>query len=284
MTETNTLPKIKSLVPWFGGNRMLAEHVGNQLGPLEWVGIPFFGSGPELLHIRARSVVANDLHRHVINLARAINCPMTRPHLLRALKATLFHPDELGDAQKWCKEHQPHPGAPDLHAAYCYFISQWMGRSGKAGTKGEFNGAIPVRWSASGGGSAVRFQSAVRSISAWGQALRRVEFVTLDAIEFLDKCVDNERHGVYCDPPFPDAGEEYKHAIDEAYHRKLAIKLTSFEATRVVCRFYDHPLIRELYREDDIRAWSWLRLKGRKGTNEEAPEVLIVNGPLRATS
>jgi hypothetical protein len=44
--------------------------------------------------------------------------------------------------------------------------------------------------------------------------------------------------------------------------------------TRVVCRFYDHPLIRELYGAD---RWTWLQLDGRTQANYGAPEVLLVS-------
>jgi hypothetical protein len=48
---------------------------------------------------------------------------------------------------------------------------------------------------------------------------------------------------------------------------------------RVVCRFYDHPLVRELYPE---QRWTWRHLAGgRKQTNGDAPEVLLLNGPSR---
>jgi len=62
-------------------------------------------------------------------------------------------------------------------------------------------------------------------------------------------------------------------------HRRLADKLATFTTARVVCRFYDHPLVRELYPE---QRWTWRHLAGgRKQTNGDAPEVLLLNGPSR---
>jgi hypothetical protein len=61
----------------------------------------------------------------------------------------------------------------------------------------------------------------------------------------------------------------------------LAGVLASFERARVVCRFYDHPLIRELYPRE--LGWVWRRFTGRKQSNAQAPEVLILNGPSRET-
>jgi hypothetical protein len=47
----------------------------------------------------------------------------------------------------------------------------------------------------------------------------------------------------------------------------------------VVCRFYDHPLIHEIYPEG---RWTWRRLVGRKQSNAEASELLVINGPSQA--
>ncbi len=78
-----------------------------------------------------------------------------------------------------------------------------------------------------------------------------------------------------CDPPFPGPGDSYKHTFDEKKHRAMAGRLTAFQNCKVLLRYYDHPLIREIYPED---RWEWTHLKGRKSTNEEAPEVLICKG------
>jgi len=151
-----------------------------------------------------------------------------------------------------------------------------MNRSAKAGTDGEFSGGLPVRWNANGGDSNTRYRSAIESLEAFEIAFRRCNFVCLDVFEFLDGAKDTTGNGLYLDPPFPGPGDGYKHKFPEAQHRELAARLAAFRQTRVVCRFYDHPLIRELYPEG---AWTWRRLKGRKQLNEEVSEVLIINGP-----
>jgi site-specific DNA-adenine methylase len=95
--------------------------------------------------------------------------------------------------------------------------------------------------------------------------------------EFLVRCEDSPGHGIYCDPPFPGPGDRYKHQFSEDSHRMLAQKLATFTKTRVVCRFYDHPLIRELYPEE---RWTWVRLKGRdQANNGDKQELLLINGP-----
>lgn len=150
--------------------------------------------------------------------------------------------------------------------------------------------------------------------------MRRCEFVRMDAFEFLEKCKDTRETGIYVDAPWPDDGDRYKHKFSEGDQRRLAAKLARFERARVVIRFGDHPLIRELYPEHYERldcgrgdglvceptvceiqqgiipsagrscgprrplgnGWTWIPVKGRTQTNEAKREVLIVNGPSRA--
>jgi len=273
---------ITALAPWFGAARLISRHVGDELAGCRWVGVPFAGGMTELLYIDAPTIVVSDIHRHVINLARCVQDERLRPDLIRRLARLPFHPDCLSEAQERCKlwESSPSSERPCLSAATDYFVCCWMGRSGKAGIDDEFNGGLSIRWNANGGDSNTRYRSAIRSLVHWGRVMRRCNFSVMDCFDFIDRCEDADGHAIYCDPPFPEAGRRYRHnAGDTAeveWHTRLWIKLARFFRTRVVCRFYDHPLIRELYPEPE---WKWRRLKGRKQSNAEAPEVLVINGP-----
>ena len=271
--------KTKAIAHWFGSNRMLAEHVGEALNGCTWVGVPFSGGMSELVSIKARTIVVNDLHRHVINLARVIAIPSARRELKRRLDNVLFHDEELAEAQRICRSQSPSPGLPpDVPLAEAYFKAVWMNRANKAGIDDEFNGRLCVRWNASGGDSAVRFRSAVKSLSAWREIMRRCTFTCRDAFEWLPEVKDAAGHGLYCDPPFLGAGRRYRHnagktdADETAWHTRLRDALGRFTKTLVVCRFYDHPLIRELYGD-----WTWTTLKGRDQVNNAKPEVLVTN-------
>jgi hypothetical protein len=57
------------------------------------------------------------------------------------------------------------------------------------------------------------------------------------------------------------------------------MRLAEFTRARVVCRFYDHPLIRELY---PTGQWTWHEFSGRKQSNAAAPEVLLTNDKQRS--
>ena len=263
--------KITALAPWKGSNRMLAHEVGKALSGCSWVGIPFAGGMSELLHVKASTVLVNDAHRDVINLAQIVANEAACDWLIQEASAAPFHPDVLATAQERCLG-SPCPIGGDAKRALYYFITCWMGRSGIAGTDAEFKGNLPIRWSATGGDSNTRYRSAVESLRAWRKILQRCNFSCLDCFEFLAKCQDKPGHAIYADPPWPEDGDDYRHKFTEAHQRRLAAVLTEFQEARVVVRYGDHALIRELYPE---ALWTWDLLTGRTQSNGEKNEVLL---------
>ncbi len=270
--------RINALAQWFGGNRMLAESVGRALGRLRWCGVPFAGGCPQLPQILTTAGVANDLHRHVINLARVVRDDGLVEQLVRRLDSVLFHPDELAEAQRRCHEREEHgrvSDTPDVAWAADYYAACWMGRGGHAGKRGEFNQTLSLRWTSSGGDSAVRFRSAIRSLRDWHNALRTWSFTCIDAFDFINKVRDADGHGLYVDAPWPDVGDGYRHPFTREQQVRLAEALARFTRTRVVVRYGDHPLIRDLYPSP---RWTWLSQTSRNQRNGATAEVLIVNG------
>ena len=272
---------VSAIAPWFGSNRTLGHEVGALLAGSTWVGIPFAGGLSEVPHIAARTIAVNDLHKALITLARVAADERLGPILYRRLRRHAFHPDELLKGQDACRsietllENESDLDDDDavLTFAEHYFVTVWMARSGAAGTDDEFSASLSLRWNATGGDSARRYQNAIHSLNAWRRTLRRATFSTLDVFEFLDKCKDEPKHAIYCDQPFPGPGEKYKHKFTEAQTVELSKRLVKFSAARIVCRFYDHPLIEQCYPES---TWSWNRYSGRKQTNDTADEVLLV--------
>lgn len=271
MSKTTT-----ALAPWYGSNRMLGSEVGLELGKLDWVGIPFAGGMSELLHIKARGMLVNDLHRDVINLARVVKDDEFFKWFVDEAADAPFHPDVLANAQAELREWGKPPGIHyiDAQRALKYFICCWMGRSALPGTGAEYHGNLAVRYTASGGGSNVRYRSAIDSLTAFHTVLQAAEFTVEDFSEFLEKCHDRAGHGIYVDAPWPDDGDGYQHRFTVNDHHELAGMLQRFKLTRVVVRFGDHPLIRELY-----SGWNWRMLTSRTQANGAKAEALILNGP-----
>lgn len=276
-------PVIGTIAPWFGSNRMLAKIVAEEVGRVDWCGVPFAGGMSEVLTIQSREFLVNDLHRDVINLAKTLKVRELAEQLKIECDKTIFHPDDLDTARAVCLASECPKGPPVYDRAKAYFVAVWLGHSAKAGTDDEFNGGLSKRYTASGGGSNVRFRSAADSIMAFHQTMRRCEFTIEDFREFFANCHDRgdaskkeDRHAIYIDAPFMKAGDRYKHKFAERDHRELFAAVQHFRHCRVVIRYYDHPLIRELYSNS---RWRWRFLKGRdQANNDDKAEVLIVNG------
>lgn len=263
--------KTARLLPWFGSNTENAPQVGRALAGCRFVAIPFAGGMAEVPWIEAKQILCNDLHRHLINLCRVIQHDQHRAWLIQQADAEPYHPDVLAQSQQLCTERAIR-GQYDPAAALWYFVCCWMGRGGKAGTDGELKGQLPIRWNANGGGSNQRYRTAIEALTQWGQTFRRCEFTCLDAFEFLDLCPNAPDTGIYVDAPWPDAGEIYLHRFTDHDQRRLAEALGRFQKARVVVRFGEHPLTRELYPEP---AWTWNRLSSRDQANQVKPEFLI---------
>lgn len=254
---------------------MIAEAVGRELQGSSWVGIPFAGGMAELLHITARTVVVSDKHWQIINLAETAADPVLGPQLYRRLRRKLFHGVSLSQAQqecRYCWTERPEI-VPSLDAAEDYFVAVWMNRSALAGTDGEFKGNLPVRWNANGGDSAIRYQSAVKSLLTFRRFLERCNFVCMDCFEFIAKVKDEVGNALYCDPPWIDDGNNYKHKFTDKNHADLSLELLRFKVAKIVMRFGDHPRVRELYPETH---WRRVEISGRTQANNEKKELLLV--------
>lgn len=279
--------KMNRLAPWFGADLAIAEDAADLIGKRAWVGIPFCGGCSIIPFLNTRSGLCSDLHRHIINLAKVVRDPAMKPRLIDRLGGELFHPDVLRDAQRRCIERME-LGTARLFAtaadeqltdpvewAADYFIACWMARGGTAGKRTEFTQSLAVRYTATGGGSAVRFRSAVESIEAWSAALQRWDFECLDVFDFLASVKDEPNHALYIDAPWPDLGKEYEHSFDTRKQIALRDRLEAFENITIVVRFGEHGLIESLYNKP---CWIWHRQSSRNQRNNEVKEALIVKG------
>ena len=108
-------PTINAVAQWFGSNRENAEAVGKALGKLAWCGVPFTGGASELQFIDTRSGVANDLHRHLVNLGRVIRDQVLCAQAADVLGRTLYHESELEAAQRRCIDRAERFAAALVH-------------------------------------------------------------------------------------------------------------------------------------------------------------------------
>lgn len=261
----------------------MAQHVGHQLAGASYVVVPFAGGMSELLHLLdANTLIVGDLNRHVINLANVVKYDRLRAALVRDLRRLPFHEDVLRAAQQVCARIEAGGFAGDAFEwAKAYFVACWMSRNGTAGTGAEFRSGLSVRTDGNGGDSAGRFRTATESLRAWRRIMPRCNFLVRDAFDLIAETKDEPDNALYVDAPWPKDGDRYAHPFTEEHQRRLAKALGRFKRARVVVRYGDCELIRELYADPK---WRFIEVAGRTANKRKRgskAEVLIVNGEVR---
>ena len=260
--------KTKSALSYFGSDSEVACELAAMLDHCKHVTIPFVGGASILPHLKARAIVANDLHRAALNFYRHMSAPETRDELIRLCRATLSHPGEIEDAKAILGRN-----AGTTFEAWAFWALCWIGRKGKGGTKHQ--GGLPsVRRTASGGTNATRIRVAARDLGIWAKEFERCEWESVDFRALLPKVADRPDCGIYCDPPWVGAGRNYLHEFSEHDHYELAAELHRFEATTVLIRYGDAPLIRELYSASE---WNVIEASSRDQCNARKGEIWITN-------
>jgi len=263
--------KTKSALSYFGSDSEVAPQLAAMLDHCKHVTIPFVGGASIIPHLKARAIVANDLHALAINFYRVMSGRyglQLRDEVIYRCQHTLSHPDEIQKAQHFINHN-----TDNLHSAWAFWALCWLGRKGKGGTKSQ--GGMPsVRRTANGGTNASRVRAAADDLPAWAKSFERCEWEQLDFRDLLPKVADDAQCGLYCDAPWVDAGKLYLHSFTLDDHAVLAEMLGRFDETTVVVRYGDHPLIRELY---PSHKWNIIEAESRDQCNAVKGELWIAN-------
>lgn len=278
MTTTTKKRTQQRALPWFGADTLVCDQYAARLKGCKHVTVPMCGglSLPRCLIEQGgiNEIICSDAHNLAINLYTCVADRELRADLLERLNRAPFHESLLAESQEMCKAHDI-VESTDVTMAFHYFVTAWMGRSGKAGTESEFKGGLAFRWDAGGGSSPLRFQTAVRSLEeVWAPVCERCSFLCRSWEASLGDVIDSEMCGIYCDPPWPGLGDSYRHKFSERDHRALKEAL-AFNAARVVIRYGDHPLIRDLYGNQGD--WFIQEITSRNQSNAGVKELCITN-------
>ncbi len=283
MNDTHEM-KVKGIAPWFGAKRSLAAAITEELDAHRVYWEPFCGSMAVLLAKPQSSCeTVNDLHGDWYNLARVIQDGTAGPQFYRRARRVLFHEELYRDARKEMRTVAEWDGPLSIDRALSFLVFSWMGRNGSAGlSTGERSSNVCVRWSNNGGEPGRRWASVIQSIPAWRRRLEGVTILRRDGFDILAKIRDEPRTVIYLDPPYIKKSGKYLHDFKPADHKRLACLVVRFKRVRVVISYYKHPLLADLYPADrwTTRAVTVNKhLANANGSPQEAPEVLIINGP-----
>lgn len=262
--------KTKSALSYFGSDSEVAPQLAAMLDHCKHVTIPFVGGASIIPHLKARAIVANDLHELAINFYRVISGwygAFVRDEVIHRCQHTLSHPSDLELASETIRRVKH----DHVELAWAFWALCWIGRKGKGGTK-SMGGMPSVRRTANGGTNASRIRAAADDLPEWAKHLERCEWQQVDFRDLLPKVADDSQCGLYCDAPWVDAGKLYLHSFTLDDHAVLAEMLDRFDETTVLVRYGDHPLIRELY-----QGWNIIEAESRDQCNAVKGELWITN-------
>lgn len=266
-----TKMKTKSALSYFGSDSEVAPQLAAMLDHCNHVTIPFVGGASILPHLKARAIICNDLNGLAINFYQVLSGvagDTAKWLLLQRCEHTLAHPSDLQAATSILASGD----ASRDSLAWAYWAQCWLGRKGTGGTTKAHKSNPSMRWTANGGTNASRITSAAVGLKEWADTFRRCEWTDWDFRKVLGKVADQPGIGLYCDPPWIGAGDDYLHRFNEADHRDLAALLGRFEHTAIVIRYGDAPLLRELY---PAESWHWIEAASRTQANKVREEVWI---------
>ena len=276
--------KVGAILPWFGAKRAMASQIIPVFGQHTSYWEPFCGGLAVLLAKPACAVeTVCDRHGDLINLAKVLQdrktaeCLYDRVYRTLPCEATYFEAAAACRAAGYASAAIP----VCVGRAYDFFVSSWMGMNGVVGTRRSKPGFC-VSYRPNGGRGGTRWTSAVESIPAWHERLRRVTILRTDGFQVLARIRDAKGVLIYVDPPYLDKTAKYLHDFSDADHDRLARLLQRFRLARVVVSYYDHPRLAKLY---PAESWSKILCNNRKRMRNprvtkpcpQRREVLLIN-------
>jgi len=254
-----------SFVRYVGGKHRIAPHIAERLhatGRTCLVDV-FGGSGAVTMNAGFKKRVYNDADGDLVNLFRVVANPEMRPQCLKRCKWT------IPSRQMFQFDHEVYKrGGLSFRNVSCP-----IDRALKTYYRLSFCFGGKMR---SGG-----FQISpcdrepIKEVSRWNNMLRRMttigEFWRNTAIENLHYQDAIRIYGqykdvvIFCDPPYMGTENYYSTEFGTADHVFLAEQLATTPAP-VVCTYYDHPMLRELYPDN---RWDYHPVQATKNSSNQ---------------
>lgn len=301
-TDASKSKRPVALVSYFGAKGRLGPAIAEELGPHRARYEPFCGGlSVTFACPPCGNEVVNDLNGDVINMAAVIASDKWE-QLRDRLARTLCCDGLVLQSAHWLSSVMRRlpvgdkPGAIDparvekLHIdwAYHFAVASWLSReNGLIGARSPRT--VSRTYTRSSSGPQRRLPRLVDGLPWMHERLRTVAIWSVDALSMIRRIRDEAGSAIYCDPPYLRATRASSYAIDvptdpkleEAWHADLAEALSRFKHTRVVVSYYDHPLLRRLYKRWSAKPLKARRIAGHadfgKSGSAAAPEILFIN-------
>ena len=248
------------IIPWMGGKRRLAKHL-LPLFPHHSCYVEPFASGAALFFLRqtpAKVEVLNDINGQLVNLYRVVQHHFSE--FVRQFEWTLTSREVFARLQS-----TPPDMLTDIQRAARFFYLQHTAFGGKT-TDQHFGTSTTGRlWDAT---------TIAGKLEASRQRLTGV-IIENESWERCMKRYDRPHTFFYCDPPYwQTAG--YDRAFDWEQYQLLANMMGKSQG-KVMLSINDHPDIRVLFKDFNIRSLQTVYTVGRDKTPKTSGELVICN-------
>lgn len=235
--------------PWYGAKFKWLDFIQPNLPPDRKRYVEAFGGSAAVLLNREPAPIEayNDLDESVVNFFQVLR---ERPdELIEALRKTPYHESEfqLAQATQDGDADMDEPGEVEVELARRFFITSTMSYNSATGTGSFSYSTNESRRDMAQHTS--RFKSKVEHLESVAERLRRVQFFSQDAVEFLER-FDKPDTLAYLDPPYPPStrgGSAYKHEMDRDQHLRLIEHVRQSDADVAIstyrCDLYDSLLL-----------------------------------------
>ena len=266
-----------SFIPYIGGKHRIAKRLAVYLratGADTLVDV-FGGSGAVVMNAGFKKRVYNDIDGDLVNLFRVIADRSMRRAFLQALR---WRPPSrriyAADSEKYIRNRFSfsYLADPVERAAATFYRHQYAFggkvRSGGLSVSTTDRGEIK---------EIMRYRNMLRKLVAVGEFFRNTLIEELDFVDCIKIYGSKPNVVLFVDPPY--VGTEWYYSQGGKFsHHMLSQQLTGCRA-KVICTYYDCPMIRELYPET---RWRWESIQAtknsafRRGNKAMTNEMVIV--------
>jgi DNA adenine methylase len=251
---------------WIGGKSKLASEIVEMISSHKLY-VEVFGGALNILYSKSKSKieVVNDINSNLINLHRAIrNNPRTLSMFLNQL---LISRELFDDIRKGKLKPRNNIEAA---AFYLYILTQSFG------AKGDSFGMSAK--------AMTKPSNIYKSYQKWSKRLKGGT-IENKSFEELICLYDSPETFFYCDPPYVDTESYYKDTggFGEREHKLLAETLSNIEG-KVLVSYNDHELVRELYKDFNIKVTKEIEYtlgKNSHNKHKKVREIYITNYELK---
>ena len=266
---------MKPIIKWLGGKTQLLETIKEMLPPTyNRYYEPFLGGGAVLLELNPKEAYVNDINSELINMYIQVR---------EDVEGVIKYLGSLDWTHEICTDKKEayyairalynfHRGEKTLEQAarFIYLNKHCFNGLYRENSKGEFN--VPFNGKLTGGSFDAEH---LREVS---KQIHDVMFMNGD----FEDCVyyAGKEDFIFLDPPYDNSFTDYTAAgfeRDQQVRVANMFKKLSDKGCYCMLTNHDTPLIRDLYKDYNIKVIDVRRSINRNGNDRKGKEVIITN-------